>query len=391
MTQSKQFNITLINRFKRAMKILGHFSFLFLVGISTYKTPAFAQDSIQGTCSNTKISLPIFFPFEEVRAAMKKVDSRYKPRLVKDGSKLKADGKIEHSDARGRVELWINPKFKEDWDIELGIERDVSVSEARGFFGLASFRERTKRDIRGIIDRNASRISKYINGKRGLKKIFQEAWSALNVVEKVSQDPPIWLVVTPRAFAVTQPRVASTGIYLNFVAEAETGLKTGTAPARSASDVQLPSTLRILTASQNLTSDVAMPISINFGTYNLLIEGHPGNKPEKEEKPLGTIELDKIVLVPAVRDSFPPKAVISLEPSGCLERLWFWVTGKEVYTQHIVLTGKPTPSSEGEQVPSINASPSSEGVTRNLLEDFIQNNASKTLIELLTRLKGNCK
>ena len=526
MTHSKQPYIMEIDRFKRKTRIVAHISLLFLVAISTCKTPVFAQDSIQNpiqeACTNTKISLPIFIPLKNLRTT---VENAVPPRFTGKGSldkssntpKIQASwdiGRLEiqlsendgqllaatkfggvlrgvtdtgdagrsagraagratggffgdivgvvgkvitevgdivggpgkivseagklvseagklaskagevvggvvggvtgelglvtiskvigketisaHTDVLGEAKIWIEPKFEEDWGIKPNFRRDVSITKADVLGGRITVKGIVNDAINDVLEDNISSLSSYLKSEEGLKKYLQESWSALNIVQKLSQDPPIWLVVTPRAFATTQPRIASTGIYLHFVAEAETDLKIGTTPKRSIARSQLPSTLRILDTSERGSLDVAMPISIDFVTFNSLIEAHL--KKEPVEKTFGTIKLNEIVLASSDRGSFTMKTVISLAPAGWLKRLWYWITGKEIGTQDIVLSGKPTLSPGGKQVTfkNVNLSDKSsqlilklakiyKGLTGKLVEDLIQDNVSANLDSRITK------
>ena len=418
ITHSKRLNITTFDRLKQTMKVLAHLSLLFLVGITTYKTPVFAQDSIQETCSKTKVSLPIFIPLKELKNELERVvpkriqggsDPKYSfsrsgITLAKVGDKLQArvalngDAKAKpflfwiSVNIKGEVRLSTNPKFKENWGIEPNFERDVSVSKAKAFGGFVSVKELVKQAIRKAVDSKISGLSSYLKGEGGLKKSLRESWSALNAVVKLSRNPPIWLVMTPQAFAATQPRITTTGIYLNFVAEAETDLKLGTMPKRSASITQLPPTLRIMKTSENRLSEVMVPISINYGIFNTLIEDYLKSKPAERKEAFGTIKLNKITLVPAKHGSFTLKTVISLEPIGWLERFWYWIAGKERGAQDIELASNPALSSNGKQIVFKNVSLSGkssqlilklakiyEGLTGKLVEDLIQDNVSINL------------
>ena len=437
MTHSKQFNIMLIDRFKRAMKVLRYLSFIFLASISTHKTPVFAQDSIQEACSNTKVSLPIFIPLEGILAAMEKaVPHREAGRknqsypIIADGwfswdikrsniqlsggngqllaaTKLSgvlrafSDGIINisaHANVRAEAKLRVNPEFQDNWSINPDISGNVTVLEAEIPIGpiKISAKSKLQPEVNRLLNKQKVRLDKYV--EEASREHAKEIWSALNIVEKLSQEPPVWLVVTPRAFATTQPRITSTGVYLHFVAEAETDLKIGTPPKKSTYSVQLPSKLRILDTSENGSLDVAMPIIINFRTFNSLIEDHLKNEPVTKEEAFGTIKLNEVVLASPGRDSFTMNSVVSLESLGWLERLWNWITGKEVGTQRIVLTGKPTLSPDGKQIifRNVNLSEKSsnlilklketyEGLTGELVESLIQDNANINLDSFIAK------
>ena len=437
MTHSKQHCITEIDRFKRALRVLAHLSLLFLVGISTYKTPVFAQDSKLGACSNTKVSLPIFIPLEGIQATMENAiprrnmgrrDAEFP--VIADGwfgwdfrrsgiqldedvgqllvatnlsgeARAFSDGIINisaHANVHAGVRLWVNPRFQDNWSVNPNISGNVTIHDAIIPIGPIKISVKSKLQpvVNRLFNQQTNKLNEYV--KEASNKHALEIWSALNIVEKLSQDPLIWLTVTPRAFAVTQPRINSTGIYLHFLAEAETDLKIGTTPKRSISSVQLPTTLIILDAPENGSLDLAMPIIIKFKTFNSLIEDRLDNEPVEIEKPFGTIKLSKVVLAPSDRGSFTMKTVVSLEPVGWLKRLWYWITGKEVGTQHIVLSGKPALSSSGKQVTFKNVILSDDssqlilklamiygGLTGKLVEDLIQDNVSVSLDSSITK------
>ncbi len=441
MTHSKQLDITPIGRFKRTSRVLAHLSILFLVTVFACGTSVFAQDTIQETCSNTKVSLPIFIPLEGIRTAMEEAvphtnrgrknqhfpviangwvswDIKHsKIQLSEDNGQLLAATKLSgvlrafsdgiinfsaHADVSARAKLRVNPKFQETWSVNPNISGNVTIHDA--IIPIGPIRISVRSRLQPVVNRL------FNQQKEGLNRYIEEAsnehalkiWSALNIVEKISQDPPIWLTVTPRAFAAIQPRIDSIGIYLHFLAEAETDLKIGTTPKRSISSVQLPTTLIILDAPENGSLDLAMPIIINFETFNSLIEDRLNNEPVEIEKPFGTIKLSKVVLAPSDRGSFTMKTVVSLEPVGWLKRLWYWITGKEVGTQHIVLSGKPALSSSGKQVTFKNVILSDDssqlilklamiygGLTGKLVEDLIQDNVSVSLDSSITKAERN--
>ena len=350
MPHPKKLDITKIDRFKQAIKVLGHLSVLFLVIIFACGTPAFAQDAMQKACSDTKISLPIFIPLKILRDEIERVvpkqiktDSNPKYtlkrshiRLAKTGEKFQVqfglDGTTENKfhpnnwlfGMKGKVTLWMNPKFKEDWGIEPHFERDVSVPKAGalgGMFGAMKHkkaRTRVKAAIRVHVDDRASALSNYLQGEAGLKKSLQKFWFALNTMHKLQQTPTVSLAVAPTALAITQLAIDSTGVRINLVVNAKTNLKFGM-PARNTTSVQnaqLPTKLAIIETPPDGHINLTVPKNIKFKEINSLIQNH---LPAEKTGDYGALKLEEIEIV-LIENNMLLIASMSLKALGWLPR-----------------------------------------------------------------------
>ena len=411
-----------MDRFKQAMKVLGHLSFLFLVGISTYKTPVFARGTIQETCSDTKISLPIFIPLKALGSEMEKTFprriiggrspkytlNRSSIRLAKKGESLQAKVALSgtakmkillvnlHFDINGKVTFLMNPKFKEDWSIDPHFGRDVSVSQASGLIGIVSVREITKAAIRKALDSKISRLSSYLKREGDVKKSLQKFWFALNTTHELSPHPQVWLTVTPTALATTQPVINSTGVRINLAIDAKTGFKLRSLTT-STHSVQLPTTLIIIDKPPDGHLDLAIPIPINFKTVNLLIQNQ---LPAIKKGEYWNLMLERAEVALAENDRLDVKATMSLDAKASMP-----LDSRGLATRHrfqIDASVEPTVVSTEKQVLFKDVTLSHDsgelirkfaityvGLTGEFVENLIQDKAYVTLVDFFGKAEDN--
>ena len=325
------------------MKVLAHLSLLFLIGIFTYKTPVFAQE----TRSSTGITLQVFVPsavlknaIEEAASSIKiskksfrlagplnsaTVSSMVEPKRIKLD---KEDGKLSividldgtasisiknpqnsaklitnKAVLRGKIKLLIGLKAQEDWNIDIEInDADMSVDFSKAITTLGSAKISVEFLMKSIVRQHIKNKTEKLkaDNSQHLENYAKKISSTLDIfVKELIKDTSIQLLTVPESlFATTQPHISSTGIYLDFVARAETASKTGTTSVSARHSPRLPSTLRVLPTSTDGYFNLKMSSVIDFKTINKQIKKQLKGKPVEKEVGSYTFKLEEAVLAP---------------------------------------------------------------------------------------------
>ena len=366
MTHPKQFCITAIDRFKRSIKFLRHLSFLFLVGISTYKAPVFAQGTIQEAPWRSKIHLRVFVSSAVLNKAIEEAAPTIKsdttevellglPAMVTSKVKLneiklyREDGKIGiaaklsgsaeisykrdrkstgHARLKGEVKLLVGHKAQKNESIEIkvtNIDDSVKFSKAVTSVGSEKINVKSHMEtkVKQHIKNEMKKLNKYF--RKSLETYVRRTSSALNAfIEGLSNDALIRLFTTPRTVVTTTtwPPAPRGGFSLHLSAEAETDQARAT-PKRNTPSIQLAPSLRVVAAPPSWYLKLPISTKIDFKTINKLIKKKLKSYPILKKIDHYTFEFEEITFTPTehVQPTDRGKVTVKVRLSSDLHEL----------------------------------------------------------------------
>ena len=299
--------------------------------------------------------------------------------------------------------LSIRPVLESNWHLRPNIKASARVTSARinTPVGSISVRTQSQRAVDKLMKRMVSRINDKFEKNEFLRREGQKLWEELHRVEKLSDEPSIWLVMTPTQIGATNLIINNDGVDfgISVVAETKVIFEPPSTQEEPPSQEELPS-LKILDELPEGKIELALPIFSDWETLNGLIADSLAKNPIVSEGSSGRLTLNSVRLAVRPEESILVSATISVEPTGWRGRMLHSIQDglqavglpssliKVLNNQIVEMSVKPDVSAGGRSVVLKNAKlmPRSSGLVKTLagtyswltdetIEDLIEKHA----------------
>ena len=299
--------------------------------------------------------------------------------------------------------LSIRPVLKNDWRLAPNAEASARVTSARVDtpVGSISVRTQSQRAADKLMRRMVERINEKFERDEALQREGQKLWEELHRVERLLEEPPMWLVMRPTQIEATNLSINDDSINFRISVGVETNIRFGDKPHLT--QKELPP-LEISDELPEGKIELALPIFSDWATLNGLIADSLVKNPVVYEG----LAFTNIKLAAGPEKSILVSADISAEPTGWvgsmlqniqdgLQALGLSLSLIEVLKdQPVEMSVKPVVSEEGRSVVLRNAKlgPESSKLVKTLagtyswltdktIEDVIER---RTVVDLSARL-----
>lgn len=220
------------------------------------------------------------------------------------------------------VNFSMRPVLGNDWRLRPNAEANARVSRAYVRIrpvGNISVRTQSQRAVDRFLRRMERRINEKFERNESLQREGQELWQKLHRVEKLSEEPPMWLVIRPNQIGATNLSINADGIDFGISVVAETNISFGDEPPSLVPE-ELPQ-LQILDELPKGKIELALPIFSNWETLNGIVAENLAKNPVISEGSSGRLTLSSIRLAAAPEESVLVSAALSVEPTGWTGRV----------------------------------------------------------------------
>ncbi len=310
--------------------------------------------------------------------------------------------------------LSIRPMLTNDWRLAPNAEASARVTSARinTPVGSISVRTQSQKAVNKLLRRTVDPINEKFGRDQSLRREGQKLWEDLHRIEKLSDEPPIWLVMRPTQIGATNLTINNDGVDFRIFAAAETNIRFGDEPRLTREE--LPQ-LQLLDEPPEGKIELALPIFSDWETLNGLIVDSLAKNPVVHEGNSARLTLTSIRLAPGPEESVMVSATIPVEPTGWtgrmlhriqdgLQAVGLTVSLIEVWDNQIVeMSVKPILSEEGRiALESVKLVPSSSNLVKTLaatyswltdetIEDVIERHAVADLSALLEEVEKDAQ
>lgn len=218
--------------------------------------------------------------------------------------------------------LSIRPMLKNDWRLAPNAEASARVTSARinTPVGSISVRTQSQRAVDRLLGQTVDRINEKFGKNKSLRREGQKLWEELHRVEKLSEKPQMWLVMTPTRIEATDLSINNYGVDFGISVVAETKLMFGDEPP-SPTLQKLPQLQILDKLPKKGEIKLALPIFSSWETLNSLIADSLAKNPVVHEGSSGLLALTKVKLAASLEESVLVSAVISAEPTEWIGRM----------------------------------------------------------------------
>ena len=238
--------------------------------------------------------------------------------------------------------LSIRPVLESDWRLHPNIKASARVTSARidTPVGSISVRTQSQRAVDKLMRRTVDRINEKFEKNASLRREGQKLWKKLHRVERLSEEPPIWLVMEPIQIKATNLSIKDDGVSIkddgvsikddgvsikddgvNFriSVTVKTEINFGDKPP-SPTQKELPP-LEISDKLPEGKIELALPVFSDWETLNGLIADSLAKNPVVHEGSSGLLALTNVKLAAVPEESVLVSAAISAKPTEWVGRM----------------------------------------------------------------------
>ena len=267
--------------------------------------------------------------------------------------------------------LSIGPVLKNDWSLDPNAEASAKVKKADieiPVLGSISIRTQSQRAASKLMERTAERINEKFKKNEFLRKEGQKLWKDLPLPKRLSDKPPMWLVIKPTQIGATNLIINDNSVDFGISVSAETNLVLEPPPIQEELPDQgeLPS-LEILDELPKEKIELALPIFSDWETLNDLMTDSLAKNPVGYEGSSGSLTFTNIEFEARPEESVLISAVISVEPTERIGRMlhsirdglravglpFRWLAVEQ--NQTVKMSVKPAVSEDGKSIVLKNA------------------------------------
>jgi hypothetical protein len=127
----------------------------------------------------------------------------------------------------------MQPRLRPDWTLAPNLAGVVRVQRAEvpiQGLGRVSLRDQVQGPANRAAQDLLRRLEQRLARDRQLRNLAEREWARLHQVQRVSEEPPAWLVIRPSGVRAQQPRIDAESLHLGLAISAQTRLVAGAQP-----------------------------------------------------------------------------------------------------------------------------------------------------------------